>query len=50
MKRMRDKTKSYEIFYKILRSVLYFGIAGTSIVYIVVCSLGKTDEFFYISK
>ena len=45
MKRMTDKAKIYEIFYKIVRAVLYFGVAVISIAYLVFLFIGQEKRF-----
>ncbi len=46
MKRMTDKTKSYEMLYKILRSVLYYGVAVVGIDYLVFLFIGQDRRVF----
>ena len=46
MKRMTDKTKSYEMLYKILRSLLYFGVAVVGIDYLVFLFMGQDRRVF----
>ena len=41
MKRMTDKTKSYEMLYKIIRTVIYFGAAGVGIAYLIFLFIGQ---------